>query len=394
MSNTGHESVRVIQTISSLAPERGGPPRTVPPLCDALVTQGVIPSILSFEEDHLSTPLSPLDSSVNTKLVPLGSSISGRMRGLVQFRSMLKSIVTETGADIIHDNGLWEPTNHIAAVVSRRTDTRLVVTIHGMLTRWSLQQKALKKKVAWHVYQRKNLQRASLIHATSDEEVDDIRRSGLRNPIAYIPNGVVIPDTSNEQLRYSGERSVLFLSRIHKKKGLLNLVKAWAEIRPAGWSVVIAGPDDGGHRSEIEAAIKQYGMTEIFSFLGSVDDGTKWDVYRKANLFVLPTYSENFGVVVAEALAAGIPVITTTGAPWKDLETFGCGWWIKPGVDPLVACLKVALGLDDAARLEMGRKGREYVMSTYGWPRVAGMMTEAYEWILGKGPQPDFVTTD
>ena len=143
-------------------------------------------------------------------------------------------------------------------------------------------------------------------------------------------------------------------------KGLVNLVRAWAEVRPEGWEIVIVGPDEGGHRAEVTAVARELDVQEI-TWTGEVRDEAKWGLYFDADLFVLPTFSENFGIVVAEALAAGVPAITTTGAPWGVLNERRCGWWIDVGVEPLAAALREATGLSDERRAEMGRRGRSYV---------------------------------
>jgi glycosyltransferase involved in cell wall biosynthesis len=108
---------------------------------------------------------------------------------------------------------------------------------------------------------------------------------------------------------------------------------------------------------------------------------------------VLPSKSENFGMVVAEALAARTPVITTKGAPWQELETHRCGWWIDMGVESLIEALEKAMSHSPVELHEMGRRGRQLVEEKYTWDRVAGQMIEVYEWLLGRGPRPDCVVT-
>src|SRR6185503_9480318 len=150
-----------------------------------------------------------------------------------------------------------------------------------------------------------------------DEEAQHIRDLGLRQPVAIIPNGVEIPDEIPARPRGKSPRTALFLGRIHPIKGLLNLVYAWAETSPPGWHMVIAGPDDTGYRAEVEQAIKRAGLTDHFSFAGPVAGEAKATLYRQADLFILPSHTENFGLSIAEALTYGVPVITTKGTPWR-----------------------------------------------------------------------------
>ena len=363
---------------------------------------------------------------------------------------------------VLHDNGLWLPTNHATARAARRNNIPLIISPRGMLTPWAMRFHGFKKRLAWWLYQYGDLQSAQVLHATSVQEAQEFRALGLTQPIAVIPNGVglpraesreqraesriqksevspLIPDlrppASDLRPRSSGLRTVLFLSRLHPKKGLLDLVRAWAavkgkaesreqraesrsqksevsaqrsengsqmsasDLRPptsvlsfqSGWRVVIAGGDENGHREEIEAEIRKQKLENSFQFMGEVADEQKWAVHGSADLFVLPTQSENFGIVIAEALACGVPVITTRGTPWEDLVTHRCGWWVELGVSPLVAALNEAMQLSDAERQAMGLRGRKLVEENYTWSAAAQKMVAVYQWMLNAGPKPEWV---
>ena len=280
-----------------------------------------------------------------------------------------------------------------------------MVSLRGMLTTWALRFRGLKKRVAWHLYQRRDLHTASVLQATSRAEADGFRCLGLKHPIAIIPNGVELPEWKAESRKQKAEmgtkevrRTVLFLGRIHPIKGLLSLVEAWgtvqreerrAESEEHGtWRVVIAGSDENGHTAEVKAESRKQKVEASFEFVGPVEGERKWELYRSADLFVLPSHSENFGLVVAEALACGVPVITTKGTPWQDLEIHRCGWWVEMGAEPLANALRAAMALSDAERVEMGQRGRKLVEEKYNWPRIAEQMKAVYEWMLGLGPRP------
>jgi glycosyltransferase involved in cell wall biosynthesis len=209
----------------------------------------------------------------------------------------------------------------------------------------------------------------------------------LRQPIAVIPNGVHVPEKLTAPAVQS-ERIALFVSRIHPKKGLLNLVEAWRIVRPEGWRMIIAGPDEGGHQSEVLSAIRAAGLERKFAFIGAVEGEEKWTLFRQASLFILPTFSENFGVAVAEALACGVPVITTKGAPWSSLSTQQCGWWIDIGVDPLAAALRTATQAEPEMLSRMGDRGRTWAARAFTWKAIAGEMRAVYEWVLRGGTVP------
>jgi glycosyltransferase involved in cell wall biosynthesis len=139
------------------------------------------------------------------------------------------------------------------------------------------------------------------------------------------------------------------------------------------------------------AAIDAAGLQDSFEFIGPVDDVAKWERYFQSNLFVLPTFSENFGIVIAEALACGLPVITTTGTPWQELQTHNCGWWVETGAEPLAEALRAAVALSDGERSEMGQRGRTLVADCYSWAKIAKDMARAYAWVLGASTKPDFI---
>jgi len=183
----------------------------------------------------------------------------------------------------------------------------------------------------------------------------------------------------------------LCLSRIHPVKGLLNLVQAWASVRPQGWQVVLAGADADGYRAELEAAIYSCRLNADFQSIGPVDGEKKWQLYRSADLFVLPSHTENFGLAVAEALASGVPVITTRATPWAELPEHGCGWWIDVGAPSLAAALREATALTDEERHAMGQRGRQLIELKYTWSAAAQKMSAVYEWMLGRGPKPECV---
>jgi glycosyltransferase involved in cell wall biosynthesis len=313
------------------------------------------------------------------------------LRAPVSFYQALREEIDEALPALLHDHGLWLPSNVLAAFAAARHEIPLVISTRGMLTGWALRHNRWKKRLAWWGYQRWVLQQAALFHVTSQEEVDALRDLGFDQPAAIIPNGVPLPNLADLKGKEAGSRRVLFLSRLHPKKGLPMLLEAWAEVRPVGWTLELMGPSEDGHRAELEVQARRLGLSDQIHFAGPVSDDEKWNVYRRADLFVLPTYSENFGIVVAEALAAGVPAITTTGAPWEDLEARDCGWWVDPEAGEIADALREATALEPAEREAMGRRGRRLVEEQYSWPGVAERMVAAYRWTLDERSRPDYI---
>jgi glycosyltransferase involved in cell wall biosynthesis len=292
--------------------------------------------------------------------------------------------------DILHDNGIWLRHNHRLTVLAKRRGIPRVVSTRGMLEPWAINHKRHKKNLAWCLYQRRDLKQARCHITTGEAEAQNLKHLKLGVPIATVPNGVDMPEERPRDVGSGGvERSVrrgprtaLFLGRIYPIKGLPMLIEAWARAQPVGWILQIAGPDEAGHQKQVEKAVTAAGLGQAVSFTGALADGMKKSAFFDAELFVLPTHSESFGIVVAEALAHGLPVLTTTGAPWSILPESGCGWWVDPTVDGIAEGLRQATALDPETLWSMGAKGRALVSANFGWERVAGRMLSTYEAIL------------
>lgn len=377
----------VVHTIARLASEEGGPARSVAALCRALAAEGAKVEIVTGEAE--------LDPGV-----PARASGVARRWGRLQprrrsFARLLGARLAATDAALVHDHGLWLASNRAAARAAARRSAQRIVSPRGMLSEWSLAHRGGRKRVAWRIYQERDLASAGALHATSDMEADEIRAAGIRVPVVVVPNGVDLPPLAAPAAGPPERtRRFLFLSRIHPKKGLETLVEAWGVARPAGWELVIAGPDERGHRAEIERRARALDAGAAIRFTGAVADAEKWDLYRTADVFVLPTSSENFGAVVAEALASEVPVITTRSAPWSSLVESGCGWWTEAGAGPLAEAIREAAALPDDRRRAMGKHGRRLVAERFAWPAIARRMLEVYRWLAGEGDEPDSVRRD
>ncbi len=380
--------MKVCLTIASLAKVTGGPATVLQHLSDHLALQGVEVTVLTNAPASGQVEVMPRQSRVAVEHVPCSSRtvLSG-------FSESLSRLLAAKRFDLVHDFGIWMPTNHAVARVCKKMAMPLIVSPCGMLASWALRHKAWKKRLAWWLYQRRDLQSATLLVATADQEVRDIQCRVPGKAIALIPNGVDLPETLTssgaDEPKAKAEnrvRTAVFLGRIHPVKGLKNLVEAWNRVQPAGWRCVLAGPDEVGHQAELEAWLRERKLNGDFQFTGLLADRQKWNLLSEADLFILPSFTENFGVSVVEALAAGVPVITTKGTPWSELVAQKCGWWVDLGAEPLAGALREATSLADQDRRDMGKRGRILVEQKYSWPRIAGEFVEAYQWVIGQGP--------
>src|ERR1035437_829646 len=387
---SGARRACVMSFVPGMAKSRGGPTFGVAGLCEATAGAGISQLLMTVQAPQGEPERLPAPSAVETIRLPGFHSKALRLIYSPGFHRQLLHCCREHGIEIIHNHGLWTQPNHAAARVARQLKIPSVVSTHGMVAAWALQHKAWKKKLGWWVFQKRDLEQARVFRATAEHELLAIRRLGFRQPIALIPNGIEMPDWA-EPANGNNPRILLFVGRIYPVKGLLNLVKAWAAIKPQGWRCIVAGPDEAGHKQAVEAATIAAGLGNKFSFPGPIDGSAKWDLYKSADLFVLPSFTENFGLVVAEALACGIPVITTRGTPWECLQVKDCGWWVDVGDQSLAAALKEAMGATDARRREMGLRGRQLVEARYAWGPIGRTMVAVYEWVLGRAPKPDCI---
>ena len=356
--------MKVFLAATSLSPHYGGPAFSVSRLAIALTEAGVEVGLWASDQ-----------SAAVTQLVPAGTGVR-RLSG-----SEVEALGKFGAPDILHDNGMWLWHNHRLAGLAARRGVPRVVSARGMLEPWSMNNKKWKKDAAWRLYQRRDLLRAQRLHATAEAEAQNIGHLGLGVPICTIPNGVDVPEAAVGASR-TGSKTALFLGRVHPKKGLLMLVAAWARVRPEGWRLKIVGPDEGGHRAQVEQAVATAGLGETISFAGPLDGEAKASAFFEASFFVLPTYSENFGIAIAEALAHGLPVLTTTSAPWPMLPARGCGWIASPTLDDVTEALRQATSCAPEALQAMGAKGRAFVKAEFGWDSVAQQFISTYEEML------------
>jgi glycosyltransferase involved in cell wall biosynthesis len=384
-----------------------------------------------------------------------GNIFAVRGRGWCpKFRRVLREEAAK--ADVVHNHGLWMWPNAYAREAAVAAGKPLIISPRGMLEAWSLGRSKLRKAVAWRLFERKNLQAAVMFHATAASEARSIEEilshsrpqgtggaagdspkangpkasHGLTRintdsfsaedlggkscssekakeiPIVVAPNGVDLPDLGLRPGRdllegkfpaLRDRRWVVFMSRLHPKKGIDVLLRAWrTQQRTTGqqdnrttrgpvspWSsgpvLVLAGSDLIGYRKDIERMLRELGLEDSVVITGEVAGEEKDCLVANADVFVLPSYSENFGIVVAEAMAWGRPVIASTGTPWQEVSDVGAGWWVKPEEDALAGALAEALGKGREELDAMGAKGRELVAERYGWSIPAEQLTKAYD---------------
>lgn len=344
--------MKILHTVNSLHPDTGGPARSVPGLAAAAARHGAEVHLWAGDiPDFIEEP-----------------------EGVTFHRGELPEI---SKLELVHDHGVWLPVNHRVATWAARKGLPRMVSPRGMLEPWAINHNKWKKKLAWWLYQKRDLQSAVALHATAEAEAAQFRALGFHQPTPIVANGIDLPERPRQQL---DQKTVLFLSRVHPKKGLPMWVDVWKKLRPKGWQMRVVGPDEGGHTEEIKSLVEAADLSDQWHFEGPLEGEEKLDALSSADLFALPTYSENFGIVVAEALALGTPVITTTGTPWEGLKKHRCGWWVEPEVEALTKAFSEALTSNELT--EMGQRGSTWVREEFAWDAIGKKIVTAYEELL------------
>lgn len=389
--------MKVLHTISGIWEHTGGPAETVPRLCAGLVKAGNHVTIATLDGPLSSAALESNNEGVTIKTYPhLGQFSTSIIKGIYDLSSQ---------TDLIHGHGLWLSTNWATGIIARKLKKPVIISLHGALNPNALLHSRMKKQIAGIVFDNSNLKTACCFQANSESEYLAIRSYGLNNPIAVVPHGVnnaffkQLPSSDSLRLRYGipvGKKIVMFMSRISWEKGLEDLAEAWNTIssNSQDWVLLIVGQGNKDYVNQLKALFKSRSGGDRVIWTGMLTGTDKLAAYAAASLFVLPSHTENFSLVIAEALAAGLPVVTTQGTPWSELVEKQCGWWVPIGATSLSIALREALALPEAERRKMGDNGKALIASKYTWDQIACQMIDVYKWVLDGGKLPACVRLD
>jgi glycosyltransferase involved in cell wall biosynthesis len=220
------------------------------------------------------------------------------------------------------------------------------------------------------------LNSADLIHTTSAIEKDNVSSFGIKTKSFIVPNGVDVINRNEYKLKLikTNKKICLFLGRLDPVKGLDLLIESWNKVKNDSWLLVICGPDEKKYKKDLLIKIKRYDLEKHVMILNPIYSKQKFNLYTQSDIFVLPSYGENFGISVAEALACGIPVITTSFTPWSDIVKYRCGWYINLDLDSLVYALNDSFSTTKSHLIDMGNRGVELVREKYSWENISNSM--------------------
>ena len=288
--------------------------------------------------------------------------------------------------DLFHLFGIWDPFHIQLFLRAKLNKKKIIISTLGALEPWSLEQKSLKKKLAWYLYQKKILNNCDYIHATSDDEKKHLVELGIKTPIKIIPHGVIIKSAKKIKKKDKSKKEALFFSRIHEKKGILELLNSWSTIKPADWILKIYGPvSDKNYMGKIKEKILELSLEDSVFILNPVFEyDKKEEVFLNSDCFLLPSKSENFGMSIVEALSYGVPVLTTEETPWKILKKIDGGKIIKFSQDNLTSSLKEITSMNNEELIAMGSRGRELLKKNYDINKIILDYIKFYKEVLNK----------
>ncbi len=372
-------SLRVIQVVPAIHYEASGPSYSVRRLSETLINENHFVTLATLDWSPLTAP----PAFLKTFKMGLGPRVLGRSPLM---KKWLVDQVIEENVDIIHNHGMWYMNAVYPGWAVKKGQAKLVISPRGAFSKWAMQKSSTRKKIFWALFQKRAFAKASCFHATGQAEYEDIRRMGFKQPVAIIPNGIDIPKLSKG--RAKGQRTLLFLGRIHPVKGIEVLLQAWKEIQNAypDWCLEIVGGDAGyvsssGYLDKLKTLAENLTLKNVV-FIGPLYGEDKLSAYQHAELYILPSHSENFGMTIAESLAAGTPVIASKGTPWQKLVSYNAGWWIENDTISVAETLKHALNLPSTELKQMGLRGRHWMETDCSWATIGKNMTDVYKWVL------------
>lgn len=368
---------------------------TITSLCKELLKQGVDVSVLGFDDFNSASDRHEFGNvkvaAYHVTSLPLLSTLG--------YSSDIHQILENLHPDIIHLQGIWMYHSYAALKYRKKhPETRLIIEPHGMLDPWAVKNSFWKKKIVGHLFEYENLHKADCIHALCRSELESVRKFGLQNPVAIIPNGITIPTSFIRQDKKPGKKTLLYIGRIHPKKGLAQLIEAFALLKKESpfllnqWELRIAGWDQNNHRDELEIMVDKFGLRSIISFIGPVIGKQKENELINADAFILPSFSEGLPMSILEAWSYSLPVIMTEFCNLPEGFDYNAAIEISPNADSIRNSLCHLFSMTDNQLHSMGHNGLGLVQNHFTWNVIAQNTVKLYNHLLNSNTaKPNFI---
>jgi glycosyltransferase involved in cell wall biosynthesis len=371
--------MKVCHLVPSLEEHHGGPSKSVRALAHAQADLGAAVELLTTLEQ--GQPVAATRNVAERSVIHTFPRVTPRR---LSRSPALKEYLSRARFDYVHYHSLWLRPLHYAHQAAQRLAVPLIISPRGMLSGWAYRHHHWRKRLAAALVHRGAMAAASGWHATSAEEAADIRALGFKQPVCVSPNGVTLPSTAELNTARLAWQTMcpatttrpvaLFYSRFHRKKRLQELIALWLAAPRGNWLLLIVGMAEDYTATELNLWLQAAGATDRVAIFDGTD---RPPPYAVASLFLLPSHSENFGLVIVEALAAGVPTLVTDTTPWLSLNPKHCGWCVSwENFGPTLA---QALTTPLPELAAMGQHGRAWAERDFSWSRAAHLLTEFYQ---------------
>ena len=308
-----------------------------------------------------------------------------------------KEALLKENADILHMEALWRYPQLLMSVWKRHKKAPIVCSPHGMLDPYIIRSQGKLKRLLSNLFFQKSLESVDCYHALCQKEYEDIRKYGLKQPVAIIPNGINMPAPNLKFEKTDNKKHLLYLGRLHKKKGVDLLIKAIADIKNENaalldnWQIDLVGWDHENCKVELEKIVAENNLEDMVVFHGGLFGRDKQRMYATAGGYILPSHGEGLPMTVLEAWSWKLPVIMTPECHLPEGYDAEAAIRINDNVVSVKNGLMKFFGMDDEERKAIGQRGYDLVSEKFTWDASAKKMIEVYEWLLGKSEKPDFV---
>ena len=379
-------------TIGSLYAKAGGPALSLSLQMKGLIESGVDISCLMIPLSEKEGYGKMTDDKLPVHYTnPIKFSIGG-WAYIPQIDKMLEDF---SDVDIIHNQKIWSYMAHRTVKFAQKNKIPYIVSLRGKLYPEALAAHKLKKQFALWAYQKKDIEGAACIHATCVEELELFRKLGYKNPVAVLPNPYNMDAIDmSKPIQQADKFRVGYLGRLHPRKHVERLIYAFDSYRDElkDSELLIIGAYDSDYEEFLHAEVKRLRLNNV-KFTGFVTGEAKENAVNSLSILVVPSDFENFGNIVPEALAHGVPVAASKGMPWEVLEQRNCGWWIYNDQDTINKIILKAKQSGKEELEEMGKNGQKYVFEELNYRNLGLKLKLLYEWTLGRKGKPDFVYT-
>lgn len=375
--------MKILHTIPGLDISSGGPTTCTYNLLKGLRANQVEADVLTFKSKNERAKIIGNDSFI--KLVEDDS-----IAPLLYSTNFNQFLSNHQDYDLYHANALWTLPSHMTVKAAQRNNKPVVLAPHGMLYPQALKVSKWKKEIIYRLFQKSDLQNVDCLQATCMDEVNHIRNLNIKTPVAIIPNCLHLNAESRLCRKPNNIRRFGFVGRLHPIKNIHLLLECWYNLKSYtdNCELIIVGNGDKEYELQLKRYVTEKRLNNVI-FSGFIEQEQLKDIIPQFDYLILPSKSENFGMVVPEALINNVPVLASKGTPWEELRTFQCGWWYNQ--DDLSDTLIEAIQLPESERIAMGKRGKSLVCEKYSMEEVSLKMKQLYSWILTKENKPSFV---